>query len=332
MTKRVLITGIAGMVGSHLAEFLLQQEPSWQIFGIKRERSQLANIRGLLDRVELRDCNLVNADECMTMLDSVRPDVIYHLAALSHVPDSWAAPRETLCNNITMQLHILEAIRHLKLDPVMQVALSSEAYGRVYPDELPITEKNPFRPLNPYGVSKVAQDMLAYQYHQSYGIKVIRTRAFNHEGPRRPEIFVTSNFAKQIAEIEAGIRPPILYVGNLAARRDWSDVRDIVKAYYLATEHCVAGEDYIIASGISRSIADILDLLMSLTSVKIEVVQDPARLRPSDVETMYGDPSKFIAATGWRPEIKFEQTMKDLLDDWRSRVKAADPAAVPKAQ
>jgi GDP-4-dehydro-6-deoxy-D-mannose reductase len=190
----------------------------------------------------------------------------------------------------------------------------------VLPSELPITEKNALRPLSPYAVSKVTQDVLAYQYHQSYGLKVVRTRAFNHEGPRRGEVFVTSNFAKQIAEIEAGTKMPVIHVGNLDAKRDWLDVRDVVRAYWMAMNQCIPGEDYVIASGVSRSIREMLMFLLSLTDCKIDIQTDPQRLRPSDVELLLGDSSKFRAATGWKPEIDFEQTMSDLLDYWRARL------------
>ncbi len=322
MVKKVLITGMTGMVGSHLADLLLSEEQDCQIFGTKRWRSPLNNINHLLGRVTLFDCNLADSMNCLKLIDAVRPDYIFHLAALSYVPDSWVLPEVTLSNNTMMQLHLFEAIRHVGIDPIVQVALSSEQYGKVFPHEVPIRENNPFRPLSPYAVSKVGQDMLAYQYHQSYGLKVIRTRAFNHEGPRRGEVFVTSNFAKQIAEIEAGIKPPIIYVGNLSAQRDWSDVRDIVRGYWLAVQHCIPGEDYVLASGKSRTIRQMLDILLSFTSKKIEIAVDPARMRPSDVEILQGDASKFKAATGWEPRYAFEQTMEDLLNYWRHEIKS----------
>jgi len=186
---------------------------------------------------------------------------------------------------------------------------------------VPITEKNPLRPLSPYGVSKVAQDMLAYQYHQSHGLRVIRTRAFNHEGPRRGEVFVTSNFAKQIAQIELGLQEPVLKVGNLSAQRDWSDVRDVVRAYWLGVQKCTPGEDYVIASGTARTIQSMLDHLLSLSKKQIEVQIDPERLRPSDVDILQGDCTKFKKATGWQPEIPFEKTMQDLLEYWRQRLR-----------
>jgi GDP-4-dehydro-6-deoxy-D-mannose reductase len=190
---------------------------------------------------------------------------------------------------------------------------------------VPINEDNHLRPLSPYAVSKVTQDMLAYQYHESYGMKVVRTRAFNHEGPRRGEVFVTSNFAKQIAEIELGLKLPVIHVGNLNAQRDWMDVRDVVRAYWLAVNKCKPGEIYVIASGRSRTIREMLDFLLSQTKTKIEVKIDPARLRPSDVEILRGDPTKFKQATGWTEEFTFEQMMTDLLNYWRERLKSKEP-------
>jgi GDP-4-dehydro-6-deoxy-D-mannose reductase len=225
-----------------------------------------------------------------------------------------------------MQLNLFEAIRGAQLDPVIQIALSSEEYGLVFPEEAPISENNPFRPLSPYAVSKVAQDMLAFQYWQSYKLKTIRTRAFNHEGPRRGDVFVTSNFAKQIAEIEAGLKPPVLKVGNLEAKRDWSDVRDVARAYWLSVQHCKPGDDYVIASGIARSIKEMLDYLLSQTSCKIKVEVDPERLRPSDVELLQGDASKFSNITGWKPRYTFEETMRDLLDWWRLQLQSEEKA------
>lgn len=317
---RVLITGITGMVGSHLAEYLLREQPQCQVFGLKRWRSNLINIEQIKDQITLVDCDMLDPHGCFDAIKSIKPDYIFHLAAQSYVPDSWKNPQLTLIGNIQMQLNLFEAIRQVGIDPVVQVALSSEEYGRVLPSELPISEKNPLRPLSPYAVSKVTQDVLAYQYFESYGLKVIRTRAFNHEGPRRGEVFVTSNFAKQIAEIEAGIKMPVIHVGNLDAQRDWLDVRDVVRAYWIATQVCTPGDDYVISSGVSRSIRDMLNHLLTLTDCKIDIQTDPQRLRPSDVELLLGDSSKFRQKTGWKPEIDFNQTMSDLLDYWRGRL------------
>jgi len=203
---------------------------------------------------------------------------------------------------------------------VVQIAGSSEEYGMVYPDELPIRETNPLRPLSPYSVSKVAEDRLGYQYHMSYGLKTVITRAFNHTGPRRGDVFATSNFAKQVTEIEKGLKEPVMYVGNLNATRDFSDVRDIVKAYWLAATKCEYGEVYNICSEKTRTIQSILDLLLTMTDKNIEIKQDTSRMRPSDVEVLHGDCSKFREKTGWRPEIPFEKTMSDLLNYWREKV------------
>ena len=247
----------------------------------------------------------------------MEPDAIFHLAAQSFVHTSFHAPQETLSTNITGTVNLLEAVRSCGSSPVIQIAGSSEEYGLVLPDEVPIKETNPLRPLSPYGVSKVAEDMLAYQYHKSYGLKTVITRAFNHEGPRRGEVFSTSNFAKQVAEIEKGAAP-IMYVGNLEAKRDFTDVRDIVRAYSLAVEKCDYGEAYNICSGTAWKIGDMLKLLLSMSTKKIEVRQDSSRMRPSDVQILLGDYSKFHQKTGWSPQISFEQTMKDLLEYWRN--------------
>ena len=189
----------------------------------------------------------------------------------------------------------------------------------VYPDEVPIKETNPLRPLSPYAVSKVAQDMLGYQYWMSWKVDSVRTRGFNHEGPRRGPVFVASDFAKQIADIEKGRKAPIVYVGNLEAKRDFSDVRDMVRAYWLALEKCEPGDVYNISTGRAWSIREVLDLLLTSTDRKIEIREDPTRLRPSDVPILIGDSSKFVKQTGWKPQIPFEQTLREMLDYWRQR-------------
>jgi len=276
--KRVLITGITGMAGSHLAEYILKEQPEHKIYATKRWRSPLNNILDIESQVKLVDCDLTDSSGVRSLIEDVKPNFIFHLAAQSFVPTSWTNPISTLTDNITMQLNLFEAVRYCKLDPVIQIALSSEEYGLVHPNEVPMNENNPLRPLSPYAVSKVAQDMLGYQYSQSYGMKVIRTRAFNHEGPRRGEVFVTSNFAKQIAEIEAGLRLPVIHHGNLDAKRDWTDVRDMIRAYWEAVHKCTPGEDYVIASGTSRTIRSMLDFLLSLSTHKIECRLDEMSL------------------------------------------------------
>jgi GDP-4-dehydro-6-deoxy-D-mannose reductase len=317
------------MAGSHLADFILKEHPDHKIYATKRWRSPLNNIAHIESQVNLIDCDLTDSSGVRSLIEDVKPNLIFHLAAQSFVPTSWTNPNATLSDNISMQLNIFEAIRHCKLDPVIQIALSSEEYGLVHPDEVPMNENNPLRPLSPYAVSKVAQDMLGYQYHQSYGMKVIRTRAFNHEGPRRGEVFVTSNFAKQVAEIEAGLRLPVIHHGNLDAKRDWTDVRDMIRAYWEAVHKCVPGEDYVIGSGVARTIRSMLDYLLSLSTHKIECKLDESRLRPSDVQILQGDPSKFKKTTGWEPTYSFEQTMEDLLNYWRKELSTRKTAAEP---
>ncbi len=315
---RVLITGITGFAGSHLADFLSTQ-PGVEIHGIHRWRSNRELIAHHTD-IQMHECDLADYVSVHRVLAAVRPDRIFHLAAQSFVPTSWVAPGETLHLNVHSQLHIFEAVRQLGLTPRIQIAGSSEEYGMVHPSETPITEDNPLRPLSPYGVSKVAQDLLAYQYHQSYGTDAVRTRGFNHTGPRRPPVFVASNFAWQIARIEKGLQKPVIEVGDLTSVRDFTDVRDVVRAYWFALEKCAGGEVYNIASGTGWVIGDLLEYLRAQSTATVEVKQDPSRLRPSDVPLLLGDPSKFHAATGWTPQIPFEQTLRDLLDYWRQRV------------
>ena len=338
---RVLITGITGFAGSHMAEFLLQK-PDVEIFGIYRRRSRLDNLDNIRDRlhmiepgvasietlrsafvpgkINLVDCDLLDAFSVHKLIGAVQPDRIFHLAAQSHVPTSWNSPASTIQDNVIGQLNLLEAVRAAGIDPLIQIAGSSEEYGLVYPDEVPMKETNPLRPLSPYAVSKVAQEMLAYQYFKSYGIRSIVSRGFNHSGPRRGENFVDSSFARQIALIEKGLQEPVIYVGDLSSKRDFTDVRDMVRAYWLLLEQCRPGEVYNIGSGTTRPVQESLDMLLSMTDVDVEVRVDPTRLRPSDVLILWADASKFKEATGWEPTIPYEQTLRDMLNYWRERV------------
>jgi GDP-4-dehydro-6-deoxy-D-mannose reductase len=315
---KVLITGITGFAGSHLADYILQRGDA-EVIGILRWRSRTENIEHFRDKVRLVECDLRDASSVRDVLDETRPDWIFHLAAQSFVPTSWTAPTESLVTNILGQLNIFEAVKKLHLMPRIQLACSSEEYGLVHEDELPIKETNPLRPLSPYAVSKVGQDMLGYQYWMSFRLPVIRTRGFNHEGPRRGPVFVCSDFAKQIADIEKGRRPPVVRVGNLDARRDFTDVRDIVRAYWLALEKGEPGEVYNLCSGRAWTIREMLDMLLAMSKTKIKVEQDEARMRPSDVPVLLGDATRFRNRTGWEPSIPFEQTMRDLLAYWRER-------------
>jgi len=315
---RLLITGITGFVGSHMAEYALAHGAS--VFGSSRWRSRTENIEHLRSQIKLIECDLRDLAAVRGLLEAAEPTHVIHLAAQSFVGASWQMPAETLSNNIISQTNLLEGIRRFPIAPRVLVVGSSEEYGLVHQDELPIRESNPLRPLSPYAVSKVAQDMMGYQYFMSYGLPIIRTRAFNHEGPRRGEVFVTSNFAKQVAEIEAGLREPVISVGDLTPRRDFSDVRDIVRGYWLLLERGEAGEVYNLCSGRSWAIQQVLDLFLEHSRIKNIVVKtDPARLRPSDVMILEGDPSKIQKAVGWEVEIPFERTLEDLLAYWRQR-------------
>jgi len=318
---RVLITGITGFAGSHLADFIYKNYPEVDLFGIYRWRSRTENIEHAMNRFNNIECDLRDASSVRKVIHDIRPDKIFHLAAQSFVPSSWTAPSESLVTNVIGQINIFEAVKELKLKTWIQIACSSEEYGMVYENEVPIKETNPLRPLSPYAVSKVGQDLLGYQYNMSYGLNIVRTRGFNHTGPRRGDVFVCSDFAKQIVEIEKGKRDPVIHVGNLEAKRDFTDVRDMVKAYWLALEgNCTPGDVYNIASGTCWKIQQVLDMLLERSEVEIQVKVDESRLRPSDVPILQGDISKFTNATGWTPTIPFEQTLQDILEYWRGRI------------
>lgn len=315
-----LITGITGFAGSHLAELLLER--GMDVWGTTRPRSKTDYIDSIKYKLHLEDADLLDSHSLYTIVAKIKPDYIFHLAAQSFVQSSWASPANTMEINTVGTVHLFEAVRRAEIDSVIQIACSSEEYGLVYESELPIKETNPLRPQSPYAVSKVAMDYLGYQYFMSYGLKVIRTRGFNHTGPRRGEVFASSNFAKQIAEIEKGKKPPVIEVGNLDALRDWTDVRDMVKGYLLSVEKGEPGEVYNICSEKTVKVGDMLKMLIDMSTVKnkIKIKEDPSRMRPSDVPILLGDSSKFRKKTGWKLEIPFEKTMADLLNYWREIV------------
>ena len=311
------------MVGSHLAEYFLSDFPDTEVHGLVRWRSPLTNIQKILPRIQLHQGDLRDLNSLIQLLRKVKPDRIHHLAAQSYVDMSFVAPADTLNSNIIGTCNLLDAIRIVGINPRVHICSSSEVYGQVLPDEVPITELTPLRPASPYAVSKVGEDMIAFQYGLSYQLDLVRTRMFTHTGPRRGDVFAESSFAKQIAEIElAPSRGPVR-VGNLDSVRTLADVRDAVRAYKLLLDKCPAGEVYNIGGKETMTVGDILETLKSLARVSIDHVVDPARLRPSDVTLQIPDTSKFFKVTNWEPKISARQTLSDLLDYHRLNLSTA---------
>lgn len=340
MSKKALITGITGMVGSHLADFLLE-ETDWEIYGVCRWRSPLDNVTHLLERVNQKDrvffdyADLNDEISLITVMNKVKPDYIFHLAAQSYPMTSFTAPIDTLNTNILGTCRLLEAVRNtIEMDkeykPIIHVCASSEVFGKIPKEKKPETgihEECPFHPASPYAISKVGTDLLGRYYAEAYGMTIMTTRMFTHTGPRRGDVFHESTFAKQIAMIEAGLIEPELKVGNLKSLRTYADVRDAVKAYYLlVTNNPIGGEYYNIGGTYTCEVGDTLNTLLSYSTMKdeIKVVVDPERLRPIDADLQIPDCSKFKKHTGWEPTISFEQTMQDLLNYWRKRVNSGE--------
>jgi GDP-4-dehydro-6-deoxy-D-mannose reductase len=295
-----------------------------EIVGVGLPTDRLDNIEHILQRISVRHLDLGVYTDVVALLREARPDHIYHLAAQASVPRAWADPEATLCNNIVAQLNVLRACVELDLKARILVVGSADEYGLI-PEEAMrensgIGEDTPLRPANPYAVSKIAQDYLGLQYHLSHGLHIVRVRPFNHIGPRQGLGFVVPDFCQQIAAIEAGEHEPIIRVGNLEARRDITDVRDMVRGYHLALTRGEAGQVYNIGSGRAHAIRDILDCLLGMSRVAIEVEPDPERMRPSDVPIMVCDNRRFVDDTGWQPTIALETSLRDALDDWRTRV------------
>lgn len=327
--KTAFITGITGMVGSHLADFLLQNT-EWKICGLVRWNDKMDNIEHLMEKINKKDkIELVYGDindlsSLLNVLSDIKPDYVFHLAAQSYPKTSFDSPLETLETNILGTAKLLDAIKHLKLNPVIHICASSEIFGRVPKEFLPIHEDVTFHPASPYAISKVGTDLVGRFYAEAYDMTVMTTRMFTHTGPRRGDVFAESTFAKQIAMIEAGLQEPVVKVGNLDSLRTWSDVRDAVRAYYLlVTKKPISGEYYNIGGTFSCTVREMLEYLISLSTVKnIKIEVDPDRLRPIDADLQVPDTSKFSLHTGWKPEIKFEKTMFDLLEYWRNEIKS----------
>lgn len=328
MNPTALITGITGMVGSHLADFLLEHT-DWDIAGLCRWRSPLDNIAHLIprindaDRISLHYGDLRDSLSIEQAVRTTKPDYVFHLAAQSYPQTSFTAPLDTLDTNIQGTTRLLDALRNHQPQAIVHICASSEVFGRVPKEKLPINEECTFHPASPYAISKVGTDLVGRFYAEAYDMTVMTTRMFTHTGPRRGDVFAESSFAKQIAMIEADQMEPALKTGNLQSLRTFADVRDAVRAYYmLVTENPIAGEYYNIGGTHSCSIEEMLQFLLSLSpkGKDIEIVTDPARLRPIDADLQVPDTSKFTRHTGWKPEIPFEKTMGDLLDYWRDRV------------
>jgi GDPmannose 4,6-dehydratase len=326
--NKVLITGVTGMVGSHLVDYLLENT-DWKIYGLCRWNDSLENIEHLADeinkkeRVELIYGDLNDLASLLVAVNKSTPDYVFHLAAQSYPQTSFDSPIETLQTNILGTTNLLEALRNSKYkNAIIHVCASSEVFGRVPKEKLPIDEECSFHPASPYAISKVGTDLVGRYYAEAYGMTIMTTRMFTHTGPRRGDVFSESTFAKQIAMIEAGVQEPKIYVGNLDSLRTYADVRDAVKAYYmLVTINPTSGEYYNIGGEYTCKIADMLDFLINQSTVpNIEIVTDPERLRPIDADLQIPNTTKFRNHTGWKPEISFETTMKDLLDYWRNKV------------
>lgn len=316
---KVLITGARGFVGSYLTDFLLSKK-GIEVHGLGRNGSKESVFNSASRKTVFHSCDIRDLKAVTGVLKKAKPDRVFHLAAQSFVPSSWASPKETLSVNVIGQLNLFEALNLTGGAPKVHIAGSSEAYGRVLPKEIPVREANTLRPLNPYGVSKAAQDLLAYQHGRNSKLQVVRTRAFNHTGPGQPDRFVASDFARQVALIEAGKRAPVIHVGNLESIRDFTDVRDIVKAYWLALEKGKAGEVYNVCSGKGHKIREIVEIYLKHSKIRIKIKQDKTRMRPSDVPVLVGSAEKFKKQTGWKPEIPFKTTLLDILNYWRQNI------------
>lgn len=320
---RVLVTGASGFVGRHFVDVLLRTRPEAIAIGLVRPGTAGQQVG---EAVEIIPCDIENASAVLRSMERVRPDVVVHLAAQSSPRLSFEDPEGTLRTNLLGLLHVLEAIRRLDLSARVLMVGSAEEYGLVTDDEMPLRETAALRPRSPYAVSKVAQEYLASQYVISHRLDVVMTRTFHHTGAGRGADFAESSFARQIAEIEAGLRPPLVEVGNVDATRDFTDVADVCRAYIALVEKGASGEAYNVCSGRGVRIGDILEDLRRMATVRFDVTVDPSRLRLADNPVVIGDPSKLKAATGWAPEVPFRRTLESLLQYWRDRTAA--PARV----
>ncbi|MBU4349097.1 GDP-mannose 4,6-dehydratase [bacterium] len=314
---KALIMGISGFAGSHLAEFLLNK--GYKVYGTFYDRSTFSNLNGFIDNIKLFECDIRNYNSLKQIIKKIQPDEIYHLAAISFIPTAVKNPKLTFDTNLYGTLNLYQAVIEVKTNPKILFVGSADEYGLVKESDIPINEDCPLKPLNPYSISKVSADFLSYFYFKNYHLNIIRVRPFNHIGPRQSPEFVCSSFAKQITEIEKGLKEPTINVGNLEAKRDFTDVRDMVRAYWLTIQKGELGEVYNICSGKAISIEELLEKMLNLCEKNIKVKQDPKRVRPSDVSLLLGSSTKFTKKTGWEPEIPFENTLRQILDYWREK-------------
>lgn len=313
---KAYITGISGFAGSFLAELLLEKD--YEVYGT-HVSDDIKNLEHIKNDLHLEKVNLLELDSIKDSISKSSPDVVYHLAALTSPAQSFNEPDLVVTNNITAELNLLESIRLSSASPRVLIVSSAEVYGLILPENLPVNEKTELRPSSPYAVSKIAQDYLGLQYSLSYGMDIVRVRPFNHIGPRQTPQFVVAAFARQIAEIEKQHKDSVISVGNLDAKRDFTDVRDMVKAYYALTKKGEVGQVYNVGSGKSYKISEVLQKLLSFSDKKIQIEVDLLKLRPSDVPDIYSDNSK-IEKLGWSPQIDLSKTLKDTLDYWRDVV------------
>jgi len=327
MTESILITGITGFVGSHLADLALKK--NCKVYGLKRwNLSRLRNVRHIMDKIEWIDCDITDPVSVKKAIVKSRPDKIFHLAAESFVSPSWDHPTHYMDVNYKGTVNIFEAVRELNLKSKILIPGSGEEYGEIFENELPITEKTLLRPVNPYAVTKIAQDLISYVYFRTYDLNIVRVRAFNHEGPRRDNVFGIPWYAYQIARIEQGLQEPTILTGHIEDRRNFTHVRDMVEAYWLAIDQCPPGELHLIGSDESQKIysyREIIEILIKKSTIdKIEIKQDDKYVRPTAVPRLIGDTTKFNKLTNWSPKLDIDEILDDTLDYWRNFVKNND--------
>lgn len=329
MSKKILITGITGFVGSHLADFLIDSKIDCKLYGLKRwHLSNLKNVKHIINKIIFHDCDITDPISVRNLISKIKPDIIFHCAAESFVSPSWDHPHRYMSVNYNGTVNFLDAIHSLKLQTIFHIPGSGEEYGEINEDELPIRPETVLRPVNPYAVSKIAQDLIGYVYYKSYGVNVVRTRAFNHEGPRREKVFGISWYAYQIAMIENGLMKPPLKVGHIDDRRNFTHVRDIVEAYWLSTQKCKPGELYLVGSEKVDTIftfRESLKKLFTMSNVKnLSYVTAKEFVRPTGVPRLIADTKKFRDITGWKPKISFDEILLDTLNYWRFKIKKSE--------